>query len=109
MSQTLLQNVLVLDVAGRKEDGSRTGETPSITVAVSPEDAEVVALMAEGSEVVATLRPVQDDTTFDSVSRTVASIVGNEEPKAEEKPKPETGKKIKIFMPGGPQELSLPR
>jgi len=114
-SQVLLQDIQVLQVVSpnveaKKERGTRSGN-PSITLAVTPNEAEVLALMEHSgsSQLVMILRPVSDDSIHMSEGTTFSSLVGQAAQPVVAASETDGSQVVEIFTGGTRTTTKVPR
>lgn len=110
-SQTVLQDVEVLEINVGANPNTTSSTRPVATLAVTPEQAEVLVLTEMAARLHFALRPFQEvGQGVETMGQTVRSILGREAaPTIADVPKPETGKSIQIFSGGTPTTVSVPR
>jgi pilus assembly protein CpaB len=110
-SQTVLQDVEVLEINVGANPNTTVSTRPVATLAVTPEQAEVLVLTEMAARLHFALRPFQEvGQGVETMGQTVRTILGRESaPTIADVPKPETGKSIQIFSGGTPTTVSVPR
>jgi pilus assembly protein CpaB len=110
-SQTVLQDVEVLEInVGANPNTTHTPQ-PVATLAVTPDQAEVHVLTELAARTHFALKPFSETgRSVETSGQTIRSILGREAaPTIADVPKPETGKSIQIFSGTTPTTISVPR
>ncbi|GEM_PF-2329489 len=109
-SQLLLQDIQVLEVVSPGSEGKqRKSGNPSVTLAVTPSEAEVLALLELSAQLVLILRPVSDDSIYQSEGTTISSILGQGAQPVVAASETDGAQTIEIFTGGTRVTTKVPR
>lgn len=114
VAQTILQDVQVLEISTAEPEDEvrsrRAARAPVATLSVSPEEAEVIALVENEMNLVLTLRPQGETQRVSTDGVRVASILGLKIPEpTPPPPAPEPQKTVEIFAGGNRQNAPVSR
>jgi pilus assembly protein CpaB len=115
LSRTILQDIPVLEISTSEieEEKSRSRSAtraPVATLAVTPEEAEVIALVESEMKLVLTLRPHGDAGRIIGEGAKLADILGIQPPApAPQAPAPEPQRTVEIFAGGNRSSAPVPR
>jgi pilus assembly protein CpaB len=108
VTNTVLQNILVLSAGQTMQPDARGGaiNAPTVTVLVTPEQAEMLTLAANDGKIHLVLRNASDQTIEKTPSREVAELYGA--PK-KAKPQGEPVRRVRAQPPPPPEMAMTPR
>ena len=115
LSRTILQDIPVLEIstADIQEEKSRSRSatrSPVATLAVTPEEAEVIALVENEMKLVLTLRPLGETGRITGEGAKLANILGIQPPPpSAPAPAPEPQRTVEIYAGGNRSSSPVPR
>ncbi len=114
VAQTILQDIPVLEISTSEPEqevrSRRTPRTPIATLSVTPEQAEIIALVENEMRLVLTLRPQGETGAVPTEGVRVTSILGIKLPEpAPQPPAPEPQRTVEIFAGGNRQNTPVSR
>jgi len=109
-TQTVLQDVEVLEINMGNSPNQTTSQRPVVTLAVSPEQAEVLVLTELAARIHFTLRNFRDSAEVQSDGTSISEMLGRTSaPTITEVPAPKQQPTIEIFSGANKTSVSVPR
>lgn len=109
-TQTVLQDVQVLEINAGNSPNQSTSTRPVVTLAVTPEQAEVLVLTELAARIHFTLRNFRDTQEVESDGTSITDVLGRTSaPTITEVPAPKQQPTIEIFSGANRTSVSVPR
>lgn len=109
-TQTVLQDVEVLEINMGNSPNQTTSQRPVVTLAVTPEQAEVLVLTELAARIHFTLRNFRDSAEVQSDGTSISEMLGRTSaPTITEVPAPKQQPTIEIFSGANKTSVSVPR